>query len=260
MLHASNTVRAVTLEWDRNAEPNVAGYRLLYGHVPGEYDQQLDAGNSTTATVTDLQPGWTYWFVVVAYNSLGMESDPSNVVTYDVPPPPPTAAVLLDFTAVWQADGGLRLAWNTGVEVGVIGFLVQRQDVEGQWNAVSDPFVPALNRGVPTTYAIVDPDPPRSSRPSYRLLAVDIRGAASVLAETPRFPAPELRLKSTDTGFLLSASSGEGGRYLVEAAIDLTTCTWDPLCELSLTPWQTTSIALPRKSRHRFFRLRNSQP
>src|SRR5262245_42225909 len=54
----------VSLAWDANPEPNVAGYRLYYGTSPGNYTSFLDVGTATTATVTNLTDGVTYYFVV----------------------------------------------------------------------------------------------------------------------------------------------------------------------------------------------------
>ncbi|MBI3851827.1 MAG: fibronectin type III domain-containing protein [Verrucomicrobia bacterium] len=80
----------VTLEWGPSPDPYVAGYALYYGTASGNYSQRLDVGNQTTATVTNLTPGERYYFVVTAYNILGLESEPSNEVAYDVPATVPT--------------------------------------------------------------------------------------------------------------------------------------------------------------------------
>ena len=84
---------SVTLHWDQNVEPDIAGYRLLYGITSGSYSEQIDVGNTTTATVPGLADGGTYFFVVTAYNTVMMESPPSNEVSATVgiaPPPTPT--------------------------------------------------------------------------------------------------------------------------------------------------------------------------
>jgi len=75
----------VTLAWDANSEVDLAGYRLYYGLGSGQYDEIIDVGNVTTNTVTGLEAGLTYYFVVTAYNTAGLESDPSNEVSYTVP-------------------------------------------------------------------------------------------------------------------------------------------------------------------------------
>jgi len=72
--------QSVTLAW--NAENSVAGYRLHYGTASGTYTQTTDVGNVTTATVSSLTPGLTYYFMVTAYNVAGLESLPSNQVSF----------------------------------------------------------------------------------------------------------------------------------------------------------------------------------
>ncbi len=73
---------SVTLQWDANSEADLAGYKLTYGTVSGAYTETVDAGNATTATAANLNAGTTYYFVVTAYNTEGLDSLPSNEVTY----------------------------------------------------------------------------------------------------------------------------------------------------------------------------------
>lgn len=81
----------VTLEWDPNTEPNVAGYKVLYGFSCRNYRYTVDAGNSTRLTITGLQPGTTYHFAVMAYGVEGEQSDYSDEVIY-TPEAAPVAA------------------------------------------------------------------------------------------------------------------------------------------------------------------------
>lgn len=67
---------SVTMAWDANPEPDVIGYRLYYGTVSGTYPNILDAGSSTTLTIAPIAPG-TYYMIVTAYNTAGLESLPS---------------------------------------------------------------------------------------------------------------------------------------------------------------------------------------
>lgn len=72
---------ALTFAWSPNVDP-VAGYRVYYGQTSGgAYPQMIDAGNSTTATISDLIPGKIYYFVATAYDSTGSESTFSNQVS-----------------------------------------------------------------------------------------------------------------------------------------------------------------------------------
>jgi PKD repeat protein len=78
---------AIQLAWDRNPEPDIAGYELRYGTSPGIYPNVINAGTNTAVAVSGLKEGETYHFVVVARNSDGLTSLPSAKVTYRVEPP-----------------------------------------------------------------------------------------------------------------------------------------------------------------------------
>jgi uncharacterized repeat protein (TIGR02543 family) len=72
----------VTLAWDPNTEPTLAGYKVHYGTASGSYQTHIDAGLTTTYTVTNLQDGGTYYFAVTAYDSSANQSGYSAEVFY----------------------------------------------------------------------------------------------------------------------------------------------------------------------------------
>ncbi len=78
-------VQSVTLAWDANTESDLAGYIVHYGNSSGSYTNAIDVGNVTLMSVSNLVEGATYYFVVTAYNTSGLESDPSNEVSYRIP-------------------------------------------------------------------------------------------------------------------------------------------------------------------------------
>jgi len=65
------------MAWDANPEPDVIGYRLHDGITPGTYPNRLDAGSATTKTISPIARG-TYYMIVTAYNTAGLESLPSE--------------------------------------------------------------------------------------------------------------------------------------------------------------------------------------
>ncbi len=75
----------VTLAWDPNTEEDLAGYKLYYGFESGNYVYNIDVGNQTTHTVTDLEPNRTHYFAATAYDTNGTESDFSEEITSLVP-------------------------------------------------------------------------------------------------------------------------------------------------------------------------------
>jgi hypothetical protein len=83
MVFYSNVLSAqVTLTWEPNAEPDLAGYRIYYGTSSGIYPNDIDVYNSTTYTILDLEEDQTYYFSASAYNYSGDESGFSNEVIY----------------------------------------------------------------------------------------------------------------------------------------------------------------------------------
>jgi hypothetical protein len=77
---------SVTLAWDPNSEPDVAGYKLYYGKASGTYESVVDVGNQTTYTILGSLDRETYYFAVTAYNVYGLESVFSDEVSYPGPP------------------------------------------------------------------------------------------------------------------------------------------------------------------------------
>jgi hypothetical protein len=76
------------LGWDPNPEPDIAGYRLHYGTTSGNYAVIKDVGNTTTAVISDLVPGTTYYFSVSAYSTASLEGPLSDEVSTTYHPPP----------------------------------------------------------------------------------------------------------------------------------------------------------------------------
>ena len=72
---------SLTLAWDANTEPDLAGYLVSFGTSPGQYTQTVDVGLTTTWTLGDAQASQTYYFVVQAYDSAGQRSDYSAEIS-----------------------------------------------------------------------------------------------------------------------------------------------------------------------------------
>lgn len=103
----AGAAQTVSLAWDRSADANVAGYRVYMGTTSGNYLITNNVGQATSATVSGLQAGDVYYFVVTAYSSAGVESAPSNEIVYLVPDQSPrlqisvaSGAINLKFTAL----------------------------------------------------------------------------------------------------------------------------------------------------------------
>jgi len=73
----------VSLGWNANPEPNIAGYRVYYGTAAAPFANLIDVG-LPTATIINLENGVTYTFAVTPYNTSGVESAYSQPVSYTV--------------------------------------------------------------------------------------------------------------------------------------------------------------------------------
>jgi hypothetical protein len=83
----------VSLAWDANNEPDLAGYNIYYGTASGDYSRRIDVGNTSEYTVVDLDEGVTYYLAATAYDQKGNESAYSeelvHTCSYGKPMPPP---------------------------------------------------------------------------------------------------------------------------------------------------------------------------
>ena len=78
----------VTLGWDQNTEPDLAGYKIYYGNSSGNYTQSKDVigKTATSCIITNLTEGQTYYFAATAYNSSLVESNYSAEVSCTINP------------------------------------------------------------------------------------------------------------------------------------------------------------------------------
>jgi hypothetical protein len=77
---AANTA---TLTWNADSETDLAGYKVYAGTSSGAYAAPIATLPKTTTsyTVTGLQTGTTYFFVITAYDTAGQQSLHSNQVS-----------------------------------------------------------------------------------------------------------------------------------------------------------------------------------
>lgn len=173
----------VTLQWDAN-DPQPEGYRLYQREVGQPYDYSSPAwsGTATSATLSDLVEGATYYYVVRAYDG-NNESGDSNEVQY-VP-----AVAVLDSDGdgmpdVWETLYGLDPLTddadqdldNDGV-TNVDEFLADSDPSQAPNNFVPnkpqhlEPYHQAIVGLTPAlvTHAYADPDNDRHTRTCYQI-------------------------------------------------------------------------------------------
>ncbi len=84
----------VSLAWDPDTDSNVTGYLIYYGTSSGNYTQPVSAGLSSTGTLSNLSPGTIYFSVVTACYGNGLQSPPSNEISFTAPTPSPQVALV----------------------------------------------------------------------------------------------------------------------------------------------------------------------
>jgi len=107
-------VSTVTLAWDPSPGTNIAGYRIYYGASSGNYTNMLAVGNATSATISNLVAGATYYIAATAYDTSNLESDFSNEASYtNVLLAPPTIVLTSPTSgALFTAPATIGLAAN----------------------------------------------------------------------------------------------------------------------------------------------------
>ncbi len=81
--HSLEVKLQVKLQWNRNSEHEVTGYKVCYGLARGIYPYSVDVGPQTSCIVGGLEQKRSYCFAVTAYTASGLESSFSNEVRYD---------------------------------------------------------------------------------------------------------------------------------------------------------------------------------
>lgn len=145
--------RTVTLAWDANTEPDIAGYKVYYrsgsatlpfdGSGAAEGSSPIDLGPKLSATLSGLADGETYHFAVTAYNSAGYESSFSNIVSSA----PPTAPLPSPNRAPVLAAIGSR----TVGEGSALSFTVSGSDPDGNPLTYSASGLPSGATFTPST-------------------------------------------------------------------------------------------------------------
>jgi hypothetical protein len=119
MMAITPAAKSVTLSWNSNTEPNVAGYNVYLGIQSGVYTNVQNAGNSTNILLNGLATGVRYYFAVTAYSTAGIESDYSSEVSYLVSAAgnnPPTLNAITNRTIL--EDAGIQTVGLSGISSG----------------------------------------------------------------------------------------------------------------------------------------------
>jgi len=144
---------SATLAWDKSPSTNVTGYRLHYGVASRNYTNSVVmTGNLTTNTVRGLVSGVRYFFVVTAYTASGLQSDPSNEISFV--PSPPTFPISV--TSTNRASLTVR------------GLAGQRHSILATQNFINWTVIATVTLGASGSVNFTDPNAASYSRRFYR--------------------------------------------------------------------------------------------
>ncbi|HET7238072.1 MAG TPA: fibronectin type III domain-containing protein [Terrimicrobiaceae bacterium] len=169
---------SVTMAWDPNPEPDIARYKVYYGTQSGNPDQSFEAGNVTSTTVVDLADATEYFFTVTAINTAGLESSPSNEVSYK------TASPAARTLTVNNGTGGGSYVAGTIVKVQANAAPTGKQFAgwTDDWQILSNPFIETTTATMPSLDVTVTAN--YSPLPTYTLAVNNGSGGGSYLAGT----------------------------------------------------------------------------
>jgi CxxC motif-containing protein (DUF1111 family) len=117
---ASGSSNAISLAWTASSSTGVTGYRVLYGVTSGGLTNSQDIGNVTSAVISGLTPGQTYYLAVVTLTASGQSQASDATITgqtdtnpnanfvalFDATTPlePPTSVVTSNALITYHAD------------------------------------------------------------------------------------------------------------------------------------------------------------
>ena len=133
----------VTLSWNANNESNLAGYKIYYGTLSGEYSNAVDVSGATEAIVSDLDPYTTYYFAATAYSALGQESGYSNEVSF-------SGSTEEELIISDSPNGAWYLASNTARKRQAQTF----KSIGNRIDSVTIPVIRVNNPNIPITVSI----------------------------------------------------------------------------------------------------------
>jgi peptidase C25-like protein/fibronectin type III domain protein len=213
-VQAEDTGTGVTLDvsWLANPEADIARYRVRFGTSPGSHPNVKDAGPATSTTLFGLSVGTTYYLVVSAENTSGVEGPPSSEILatphlFQGIAPPRTIKDLM-ITRNGAAD--LLLTWSA-VTTNIIGGPAS-VDHYNVYRGNSPTFVPSTTNRIAVVAATSSPSYLHSGGALlpddgyYLVSAIDLDGFASGLGSDLPAGVQGLLVQASPTAGMLRIS------------------------------------------------------
>lgn len=243
-------------------DSNGVGYSVVTDKN-GQYQQVVPPGNVTVdvqePTITGINSP------TLTRDTFGEGTDPkdltatagqtvTNYTGYIVQPP--TAGELSILSARRTTGLQVDIRWSTLVEYDVIGYQVERLQLDGSWKALEDGAIQAWNNGRPNTYEVGD-SADFNHTVSYRLLKWTSDGQAVSLGTTTLEPGPLLGLSMNSDALQLSINGRNAGKVMVETSTLSPSGPWVELKEVQLdgAGMGFVRLAIQHSETSRFYRL-----
>ncbi|MEK6690269.1 MAG: fibronectin type III domain-containing protein [Nitrospirota bacterium] len=125
----SGLIRKVIINWKPGTDPNLKGYHIYRKTQGGSWEKIkiLEGTSQSTYTDESLKDGKPYSYRIVAFNTVGAESPPSQTVTTTTKGAPSTVRNLK--TTNYQARK-VPLSWSPVNEPEVMGYAIYRASKE----------------------------------------------------------------------------------------------------------------------------------
>ena len=248
----------VVLTWNQSSDPIVAGYNIYYGGASGVYTNVIDAGTSTSVTISNLVEETTYYFALTTYTAAGAASAFSGEVSYTVPVPankPPKLNPVNNLTV--NANSGVQTVNLTGISSGSPGGnqILTVTAISSDTNLVSNPTVNYISTN---GSAVLTFSPTGNTNGSATItVTVDNGGASNNIIARSFVVAVGLvteRLHRMPGGqMVLTVSGPVGGSHVIQTSTDLVH--WAPFSTNTIPPGGSVDIVdLNPNSPQKFYR------
>ena len=247
---------SLTIEWDTNTEPDMAGYRVYmstdsstFGLTPDQAKAvattQDVAFGLTSATFNGLDPSQTYWFGVTAFDTSDNESGFSNVVSAQ---PPDLTAPIVSVTAPVSGatlSDTVTLTATASDNVGVVGvqFKINGNDIgvedtTAPWSISWD--TSGVSNGTYIITAVARDAAGNTSASSLVTVSVD---NTDVTAPSISITSPAQGATLSDTVTLTASASDDVGVVGVQFKLDGNDLGAEDTGNPWSTTWDTTQVA-----------------
>ena len=151
---------SMQISWNANTDSDLAGYKVYYGTTSGTYNANVNVGNVTTHTISDLSTGQTYYVAVTAYDTSANESEYSTEVSASIPVPdttPPTGSILINTGSDSTTSRSVTLTLSATDNSGVASMRISNDG--STWSdectfSTSQTWVLSDGDGLKTVYAM----------------------------------------------------------------------------------------------------------